>query len=361
MKRKRLAIIGIRGFPGVQGGVESHCQQLIPGFSDDYICTVYRRKPYLTALSQTTYPNIRFIDLPSTRIKGFEAVWHTMLCCMHLLFHRVDVVNIHNIGPGMFTPLLRLMGFKVVLTYHSANYEHNKWGTMSKLLLRLSEKLSLGCANRIIFVSPLQRAKYSDKVLKKSQAIPNGINRTTPDHGTEFLESHGITPGDYLLAVGRLTPEKGFDTLIRAANRTKAVKQLVIAGSSDHDPDYINRLKALDSGGKTVFTGYTTGRDLSQLYFHAGLYVLSSRNEGFPMVLLEAMSYRLPVVCSDIPAAHIIPLKPEYYAKPGDDTSLAMTIEKAIADGCEKTDYPLEPYDWKRKTADTENLYNRLI
>ena len=75
----------------------------------------------------------------------------------------------------MFAPLIRLFGIPVVLTYHSPNYEHNKGGKVSKIILKLSEKLSLGCSNKIIFVNSFQMAKFSEKVRAKSIFIPNGI------------------------------------------------------------------------------------------------------------------------------------------------------------------------------------------
>lgn len=364
MRQKRLAVIGIRGFPGVQGGVESHCEQLIPRLADKWGCKVrvYRRRPYLTDRSaDSATAGIEFRDLPSTRVKGFETVWHTFLCCLHLLVHRVDVVNIHNIGPGMFTPLLRLMGFKVVLTYHSPNYEHDKWGRASKILLRICEKISLRCANRVIFVSPRQREKYSAKVQRRSEAIPNGITPIGSDKGTDFLERHGIRKGRYVLAVGRLTPEKGFEYLIEACGCSEAVEQLVIAGSSDHNPRYLDDLKRLDTAGKTVFTGFTTGRDLAQLYTHARLYALSSLNEGFPMVLLEAMSHRLPVVCSDLPATHIIELPATHYARRGDAAALQEAIERMLSTEQEHTNYDLSRYDWDDIAQRTADVYGELF
>jgi len=360
-RKKRLAVIGIRGFPGVQGGVESHCLQLIPRLAPKMEKRVYRRKPYLTETSAQAVPGIKFTDLPSTRIKGFETVWHTFLCCLHLMIHRVDAVNIHNIGPGLFAPLLRLMGMKVVLTYHSPNYEHDKWGTASKLLLRLSEKIALSCANKVIFVSPHQRAKYSQKIQHKSVAIPNGINTTGSDERTSFLDRHGIIPGEYVLAVGRLTPEKGFDYLIKAVNRSPMVRQLVIAGASDHDTGYQKRLESLDINHKTIFTGFTTGSDLAQLYTHARIYVLSSLNEGFPMVLLEAMSHNLPVVCSDIPAARIISLPESHYATRADADALALAIERVINSAEKSPHYDLSPYDWDKIARQTDDIYRQLF
>lgn len=357
---RKLAIIGIRGFPGVQGGVESHCEQLIPRLAHEFPTTVYRRKPYLTDKSDVKIQGITFSDLSSTRIGGFETVWHTMKATVDILRHRPAIVNIHNIGPGMFTPLLRLAGIKVVLTYHSPNYEHDKWGKISKLILRVSEKLSLGFANHIIFVSPLQRNKYPPKILAKSSAIPNGIMPIATDPGTDSLEKWRILPKKYILAVGRLTPEKGFDNLIRAVNLMDRDLRLVIAGSTDHNSTYIDELKRLDTKHRTIFTGYTTGRDLAQLYTHASLYVLSSHNEGFPMVLLEAMSHDLPIVATDIPASHIIPLPDDHYCRHDNPEDMARTIHN-VMNSTEQPDYDLRQYDWDRIARQTATIYESLL
>ena len=174
---KTIAVIGTRGFPGIQGGVEAHGYHLYTHMRDVRV-RVYRRRAYLTEQSAQTFPNIEYIDLPSTRIKGFEAVWHTLLAVLHIVFHRPDVVHIHNIGPGMFAPLIRLMGLPVVLTYHSPNYEHDKWSAPARWLLRQCEKLSLRFSNRVIFVNKYQMEKCG--ALDKSVFIPNGIDARDP-------------------------------------------------------------------------------------------------------------------------------------------------------------------------------------
>lgn len=341
-----IAAIGFRGLPGLQGGVEKHCENIYTRMEGVHI-RVYRRKPYLNELSKKTYPNISYVDLPSTRIKGFEAVLHTFLCVLHIAFHRPDIVHIHNIGPGMFTPVLKLLGFKVVLTYHSPNYEHKKWGRIAKLILRFSEFLSLHFVDKIIFVNRFQMEKYSAKIQSKSKYIPNGINNVVPSDGCDFLDRYGILKGEYLLAVGRLTPEKGFEFLVKAANDLDEIKQVVIAGASDHDESYFNLLKTLDIKNKVVFTGFTSGEDLRQLYSHTRLFVLSSINEGFPLVLLEAMSYSCPVIVSDIPATHLIELDKSRYFSSGDVEDLKRVISDKFTSSIQRIKYNLNDYDWQ--------------
>lgn len=345
---KVIAVIGTRGFPGVQGGVEMHCQNIYSRLAgnDGVTARIYRRKPYLCAESMRQLPGIEYVDLPSTRVKGLEAVLHTLLCVLHIALHRPSVVHVHNIGPGMFAPLLKLMGLRVVMTYHSPNYEHDKWNSAAKRLLKWCEGVSLKWCDRVIFVNKFQMRKFSPAVQAKSVYLPNGINAAaTRSAATGFLEKHGIEPGHYLLGVGRLTPEKGFEHLVAAAQLMPEVSQVVIAGASDHGSDYAERLRALDVQHKVVFTGFTSGEDLRQLYSHARLFVLSSVNEGFPLVLLEAMTYGLPVAVSDIPASHLIQLPRDRYFKPASPESMAQTITHCLS-APTTAHYHLADYDW---------------
>ena len=353
---KRIAVIGLRGFPGVQGGVEVHCENLYSCFSEDSRVTVYRRTPYLSSHSKRTYKNIDFVDLPSTRLKGFEAVLHTFLSSCHAILHRPDVVHIHNIGPGMFTPFLKLFGLKVCVTYHSSNYEHNKWGYLAKKILRFSEWLSLYFADEVIFVNKFQMQKVGSLCKGNKHYVPNGINRVSHSESTDFLEKHGLEKGKYVLGVGRITQEKGFDVLIKAILKRREVRHLVIAGASDHDKTYYEKLKSLDVYNKVIFTGYTTGEDLRQLYSHARLFVLSSFNEGFPLVLLEAMGYGLPLVVTDIPATHLLTLPSEDYVPVGDFEQMAEVIKQKWYNAPKRVTYDLTEFDWNKIAFDTEKI-----
>ena len=355
---KTVAVIGTRGFPGIQGGVEVHGYHLYTHMQDVHV-RLYRRRAYLTGQSSQPLPNIEYIDLPSTRVKGFEAVWHTLLSVVHILFYRPDVVHIHNIGPGMFAPILRLFGLPVVLTYHSPNYEHAKWSAPARWLLRQCEKLSLRFSNRVIFVNKYQMEKCG--ALDKSVFIPNGIDPVTASDSTSFLEKHGIHQSEYLLAVGRLTPEKGLQYLVEAANRLPQVTQVVIAGASDHDDSYRRLLEQADAGHKVIFTGFTTGEDLRQLYSHARALVLPSVNEGFPMVMLEAMAYGLPIVCSDIPGTRQVELPEQDYFTVGNVDALTAALTRLLAEPTREQHYDLTPYNWDHIAALTRQQYQQAM
>ena len=196
--------------------------------------------------------------------------------------------------------------------------------------------------------------KYDEAVRAKSVYIPNGIDTATRSQSTSFLEAHGIRPGQYLLAVGRITPEKGFEHLIEAANRIDSATQVVIAGGSDHDTAYFEKLKSLDTSHKVVFTGFTTGEDLRQLYSHARLFVLPSLNEGFPLVMLEAMSYGLPMAVSDITATHLVNLPGTDYFQAADTDDMARVIALKLEQAEQSpVSYDLKEFDWSEVSQST--------
>lgn len=353
---RELSVIGLRGFPCVQGGVEVHCENLYPRFSEDVKVTVYRRKSYLSKDSQKKYPRISFVDFYSTKIKGLETLFHTFISSCHVIARRPDAVHVHNIGPGLFIPMLKLFGLRVCMTYHSPNYEHKKWGVFAKTLLKFGEWLSLNFADEVVFVNKFQMDKVGSKYSGKSHYIPNGVNVTSKSESDDFIRRYGLKSHEYVLAVGRITQEKGFDVLIKAITGLPDVKHLVIAGASDHDKAYYEKLKSLDTYNKVVFTGFTTGEDLRQLYSHAGLFVLSSFNEGFPLVLLEAMGYKLPLVVSDIPATHLLKLDAEDYVTSGDVNGFATAIKDKWINRGDEISYDLSEYDWRSIASQTENI-----
>lgn len=325
----------------------------------DIKTVVFRRKPYVKSDS-SSYENISFIDLPSTTVKGMETVYHSFLATVRTLFIKPDTVHYHNIGPALFAPLLKLRRIPVVLTYHSPNYEHEKWGMLSRRLLKFSESVALKYSCRIIFVNFFQMQKYPPDIQKKSIYLPNGIHKPMISQGRNFLEELGIEPKKYILSVGRITPEKGFDTLIEGFKYAQhGGYKLVIAGGVEFENGYKDRLLRLSRNEPVIFTGYVYGEKLAQLYTNAALYVLSSRNEGFPLVLLEAMSYKLDILASDIPATHLVKLEEGDYFPSGDFESLGKKMEVKLGEKRTR-EYDLSEYDWEQIAGKLSHIYDEV-
>lgn len=346
----------------VEGGVEKHCESVYPllARNEDVQITVFRRKPYVKDQPKE-FENVHFVDLPSTKIKGFEAVLHSFLACVHAIRMRPDVVHIHNIGPCLFTPLLKWSGIPIVMTYHSPNYEHKKWGKAAQKLLRFCERVALRYADKIIFVNRFQMEKYPPQIRQRSVYIPNGVQPPVKTEKQDYLEALQLTPEKYVLSVGRITPEKGFHTLIEAFRLQQLPGwKLVIAGGVEFENGYMKQLQALGKDVPVVFTGYVFGEELAQLYANAGLYVLASENEGFPLVLLEAMSYGRNLLVSDIPATKAIPLEAQDYFPCADAAALAQKLAEKTAQPAGRS-YDLSAYEWQSVAEQTLQVFSEVI
>lgn len=134
--------------------------------------------------------------------------------------------------------------------------------------------------------------------------------------------------GPHLLAVGRLAPEKGFDLLLQAIARVRRDfphAGLVIVGKGREDA----RLKALAAelriADAVSFAGYVD----HPLEFYAGadIFVLSSRHEGMPNVLIEAMASGLPIVATPASGGVVDLLSGRTSAWLAKDASVAALIQ----------------------------------
>lgn len=103
-----------------------------------------------------------------------------------------------------------------------------------------------------------------------------------------------------ILAVGRLCPEKGFDRLINVFKQFESMYpdwKLVIVGDGPERKNLENQLQTLNLQNRVILTGKVAS---TQIYYSSSkIFVLSSRVEGFPTVLLEAMAHQLPVISFD--------------------------------------------------------------
>jgi GalNAc-alpha-(1->4)-GalNAc-alpha-(1->3)-diNAcBac-PP-undecaprenol alpha-1,4-N-acetyl-D-galactosaminyltransferase len=142
----------------------------------------------------------------------------------------------------------------------------------------------------------------------------------------------------FLLAAGRFTHEKGFDLLIRAFGSATALTRqqvkLVIAGDGPEAQSLRDLAADLGLGARVSFPGQV--RELSRLLLSAMAFILPSRYEGFPNVLLEALAAGVPCVAADCPGASREILGDGAYGlvvPPEDARALADAIVRIVTDG----------------------------
>jgi glycosyltransferase involved in cell wall biosynthesis len=325
----RVTMLGIRGFPNVQGGAETHAQNLSLRLVElGCDVEVILRSPYVPKDAGGTWRNIRMVRLWSPRIKGLEAFLHTFLGVLRAGWTRPDVLHIHAVGPALFTPLARALGLHVVVTHHVLNYENEKWGPFARTILRLGERAGMLFANERIAVSEALAEKMVRAYGVSVRVIPNGIAQPQQAPSITCLEKFGLAPGRYVLTVARIDEQKRQLDLIEAFARTPQNSwKLAIVGGADYASDYARAVaQAAAKTPGVVMLGHQSGPALAELFTHAGWFALPSSHEGQPIAVLEALSYGCPVLLSDIPAHRELRCSGAQFVPVGDVATLAKRL-----------------------------------
>lgn len=365
-----VMVIGLRGFPQVQGGVETHAEYLYPELVQmGCDVEVLVRDHFQPFDNPAVWKGVRFTRLWAPRRKGFEAIAHTFLGVLYAALRRPDVLHIHAIGPALFTPLARLLGLKVVVTHHGADYERQKWGRAARAVLRLGERLGMRFASQRIVINRLIGGVVLAKYARQSTLIPNGVAQPKIPATAGTLRTFGLEEGRYVLLVSRLVPEKRHLDLIHAfAAAGLAGWKLALVGASDHPDHYTQSVReAASAVPNVVCTGFQSGLPLRELYAHAGMFVLPSSHEGLPIALLEALSYGLPAIASDIPAnLEVSDMGIDFY-RMGDVGQLSRQLRKhaeGARDGGQAEAIRrrvAQSYHWTAIARATRQVYERTL
>ncbi|HTU84096.1 MAG TPA: glycosyltransferase family 4 protein [Solirubrobacteraceae bacterium] len=238
--------------------------------------------------------------------------------------HGARVVHAHNIHPLFGWRALaaaRAAGARTVLHLHNFRlfcaigiayrdgapcFRCRRGSTLPGLRLRCRGSLP----EAAVYAAALRRQQprlfeHVDQFVAVSEALaihlrdlglPSSLTATLPN----FIPTAEIAPdsrageGEFALAAGRLTEEKGFDTAIAAARACQA--PLVIAGTGPDEP----RLRALATGSEVRFVGRLEPRALADLRRRAAVALAPSRwEEPCPYAVLEALAAGVPVLASD--------------------------------------------------------------
>ncbi len=363
----KIIITGTRGIPSIQGGVETHCEELFPVLKQLHpqdTITIVRRSAYVTAQNNISeFKDIQIKTIYSPKNKSFEAIVHSFLAVLYAAIKRPDILHIHAVGPNLVTPLARLLGLKVVMTHHGPDYERQKWGRLAKLFLKTGEWAGVKFANKVIVISQ-GIGKHIDKKYNKSDyvIIPNGVPAVVRNTESDYLKELGIEAGLFIFALGRFVPEKGFDYLIKAYKQSGIDKQfkLVIAGDADHESDYSLSLKQQAKQEGIILTGFIKGAKLQQLYTHARLFVLPSFYEGLPISLLEAMSYNLDILASNIEANKEVCLPETFYFETGNVKALSERLSAKLNSPISSIHYDMSIYNWANIAKKTYQVYQSV-
>ena len=195
--------------------------------------------------------------------------------------------------------------------------------------------------------------KIQDSLKTESSLVENWWHPSLP-------EKINNTP-EYVLAIGRLEPVKGFDLLIKAWVNVN--KKLLIVGDG---PEHSKLNSLIDKHGLGDFITITASvlkEDLVKYYQKASLLIVSSRREGGPRVALEALYLHIPVISTNV--GHMSQILPqELLAEPDNLESLKSLIHNWVDRSMSQEsifEYVAEEYSIDKASKKVLSVYEDLL
>lgn len=206
---------------------------------------------------------------------------------------------------------------------------------------------------------------------KKVHIVENGIAMdrfTSHEPQKNIRKDFGIPEARIIIGtVGRLSEEKGHRVLFNAAAQIlnkypQAVFLIVGDGPLRKD------LEKEFSSSSIIFTGFR--RDLPEIYRHMDIFVLPSLTEGLPMVILEAMASKIPIIATRVGAIPTIinDKQTGLLVNPGDEVELKAALLSALENRdsikkmAEKAYYTVrDNYSSRTMAIEYMNLYSQIV
>ena len=307
-------MIGQKGIPATQGGVERHAQELSTRLVQfGHNVTVYARKWYTQKNADFVFEGVNVKHLNTLHTKHFDTITHSFLATIDAIRNKMDVIHYHGVGPSLVSWIPRIFApkIKVITTFHSIDRYHAKWNFLAKMFLRIGEWTACKFPHQTITISKSLEQYCINEFNTETHYVPNAFDPKEITTENAEISKFGLASNEYILMVSRLVPHKGAHFLIEAFNKLKAENhdnekisklKLAIVGGSAYTDEYIKKLHTLASkNNQIIFTDIQAGKTMEELYSHTKLLVHPSENEGLPFSVLEAMSYSKPVLVSNIP------------------------------------------------------------
>ncbi len=271
-----------------------------------------------------------------------------------------DLINIHNCSRVLSTSILRKskkLNIPIVLTVHDNNYFYPKLLTFSPFYFLKSIKIKIHrkdiqkIVDMIIAPSKLFSEKLQNIFNNKIVLIHNGIN--IPKIKTSYKKE--------ILFVGRLHKVKGLQTIIESLNKLKDYEILVL-GDGPLKNDFEKKYKNIK------FLGF---QNPENYYKEASILVYPSIvEENCPLASLEAMSYSLCVIASDIGGIpeQIQHMKTGLLFKPGDEQDFKEKLDYLLKNpkeikrmGKNAREYVKKNFSWVKCVKEYEKVYKEVI
>ncbi|MDG1822957.1 MAG: glycosyltransferase [Flavobacteriaceae bacterium] len=302
----KIAVIGIRGLPDKYSGFETCAANTTSYWAKDAEVLVYCRKRLYDKKIDTNEHGVNMAYIPCLSSKSLETLSHTFLCCLHLIFFNrsYKIIHLYNCANGLFIPLLRLFGFKTVISVDGIEWKRKKWSFIGRTFFKIGAFFSVKSSNAIVTDNSVVYDYYLNTYNKHTNQIAYGAKSVCSNakKELELLKSYSLKKNCYYIFIGRFVPEKGVLNLIESYLKTSIEIPLVIVGDDSSNSEYRNQIfNQYKDNPRIKLLGYIYGSHYEMLLKNALMYVSASELEGTSPSLLMAMKAKVPCLVNGIP------------------------------------------------------------
>ncbi len=256
-----------------------------------------------------------------------KKLWSQLRLGFELIFNPPRVF----FSPSYTIPFLALLNHKTkkIVTIHDIAFMHlpQSYSWTQRQFLKLTTRQSVKYAHKII--TPTQATK--NDLIKYFNCPAGKIEVTYFGADAHIFSSESTSRKKQILYLGRIEDKKNIANLIdgfNVFNQKHTDYQLILAGKPGIGFDF---LKAGIEKNKNInYLNYVDESKRQELLSQANCLVLVSKYEGFGLPLLEAFSFNLPTLASDIPVLREVGQDACFYVDPNSSQAIAQGLEKII-------------------------------
>lgn len=338
-----------------------------------YLLKIDKQNQYILFLKKDFFHSLVFSE---QNVKKVLADYHWYSYGEQLFLPRVlkkeklDMAHFPNFNAPIFYNGKKIVTIHDLTTHIFPGHRSNSgW---RKFAFRRVFKNSIKKSDEIIAVSETtknQIIKDYNIVDSKIKVIYSGLPNKMPDVKYQMLN---VLPKPYIFFTGVWRKHKNIVNLIKAfailRDKYKKDIQLVLGGQEDefyNEPRKV--LAGLKLGSDVIIPGFIPKNEIPMFFANASMFAFPSFSEGFGFAPLEAMSYSVPCVVSDIPALRescgeaALYFDPHYPEDMASKIALLLNDENLRKDLIKKGLENIEKYDWTECARKTLGVYRNML
>lgn len=376
---RSIGILGTRGLPAHYGGFETAAETIAVGLRKAGFRVVAACEDNGNGERPAKYEGIELVYFPvKDSLRPLSEILYDIRSLIEV-GSRVDAIYMLGYGAGFFFWIARILRKPLVVNSDGMEWKRPKFGRISRILLRLSERFGLTAANVIVADSKCV-ARYVEQTYGRTPIFlpygtasvpppswnPDSIKKWRPDI------VHLLRPDDYYLVLARMEPDNNIDKIIQGFTQTTTSRKLLLVGPCV-SRDYLSRLKDLaQKDDRIILAGAVYDPGIKKmLRWHCAGYIHGHMVGGTNPSLLEALNAGNVVIGTDIEFNREVIGNsrelPAFYFRPEPDM-IAKAIESADQDVLALRERARvwgparirEAYNWTDIILGYESLFQKL-